>query len=70
MYIVLQYVQYTNLGSKYDLMLQNVLHWRDNKEIFLVKNCIAQESIPPAYVAWRASTKNLFLLGSQPPQIV
>jgi hypothetical protein len=24
----------------------------------------AQESIPPAFVAWRAGTTNLFLLGS------
>jgi hypothetical protein len=27
----------------------------------------AQESIPPAYVAWRAGTPTLFLLGSWPP---
>jgi hypothetical protein len=25
----------------------------------------SKESIPPAYVAWRAGTTNLFLLGSQ-----
>jgi hypothetical protein len=30
----------------------------------------SKESIPPAYVAWRASTTTLFLLGSYPPQIV
>ncbi len=30
----------------------------------------AQESIPPAYVAWQAGTTTLFLLGSQPPWIV
>ncbi len=30
----------------------------------------SKESIPPAYVAWRAGTKTLFLLGSWPPQIV
>jgi hypothetical protein len=27
----------------------------------------SKESIPPAYVAWRASTTTLFLLGSKPP---
>ncbi len=26
-----------------------------------------QKSIPPAYVAWRAGTRTLFLLGSWPP---
>ncbi len=30
----------------------------------------SKESIPSAYVAWRAGTKTLFLLGSWPPQIV
>ncbi len=30
----------------------------------------AQESIPPASVTWRACTTTLFLVGSQPPQIV
>ncbi len=28
-----------------------------------------KESIPPAYVAWRAGTTTLFLLGSQPPRL-
>ncbi len=27
----------------------------------------SKESIPAAYVAWRAGTKTLFLLGSYPP---
>jgi hypothetical protein len=27
----------------------------------------SKELIPPAYVAWRAGTKALFLLGSYPP---
>ncbi len=27
----------------------------------------SKESIPPAYVAWRAGTTTLYLLGSQPP---
>ncbi len=31
---------------------------------------VAQESIPPAYVAWRAGTTTIFLLGSYPPSIV
>jgi hypothetical protein len=26
----------------------------------------SKESIPPAYVAWRAGTRNLFILGSWP----
>ncbi len=30
----------------------------------------SKESIPPAYVAWRAGTTALFLLGSYPPQII
>jgi hypothetical protein len=30
----------------------------------------SKESIPPAYVAWRAGTTTLFLLGSWPPYIV
>ncbi len=29
----------------------------------------SKESNPPAYVAWRAGTTTLFLLGSQPPQV-
>ncbi len=29
----------------------------------------AQESIPPAYVAWKADTTTLFLLGSQQEQM-
>ena len=30
----------------------------------------SKKSIPPAYVAWRVGKITLFLLGSQPPQIV
>ncbi len=30
----------------------------------------SMESIPPAHIAWRAGTTTLFLLVSQPPQIV
>ncbi len=30
----------------------------------------SKEQIPPAYVAWRAGTATLFLLGSWPPKIV
>jgi hypothetical protein len=30
----------------------------------------SKESIPPAYIAWRAGMITVFLLGSQPPKII
>jgi hypothetical protein len=39
--------------------------WSDSETVFLNFQR-AQASIPPAYVAWRAGTATLFLLGSKP----
>jgi hypothetical protein len=50
------------------------LGWPDREarifKIFRSPRINFKESIPPAYVAWRAGTTTQFLLGSQPPQIV
>ncbi len=39
-------------------------------KLFKIPGIDSKESFPPAYVDWRAGTTNLFLLSSQPPQIV
>jgi hypothetical protein len=43
----------------------NIVHWEKTEPIFLnVYGIDSKERIPPAYVAWRAGTITLFLLGS------
>ncbi len=36
-------------------------------KLLMIPRIDARESIPPAYVAWRAGTTTLLLLGSLPP---
>jgi hypothetical protein len=39
-------------------------------KLLRIQGIESKESIPPAYVAWRAGTTTLFLLGSELPLIV
>ncbi len=41
--------------------------WDDIFKLLRSLGIDSKESIPPAYVAWRAGTTTLFLLGSWPP---
>ncbi len=59
MYMLEQDLKYQILGSA---SIEN----HESEPVFL-QFYGAQESIPPAFVAWRAGTATQFLLGSLPP---
>ncbi len=59
----LQYSNTNNVGGFFPATSTEAVFLK----LLLSPEIDSKESIPPAYVAWRAGTRTLFLLGFWPP---